>query len=356
MFSNNIYGAFPTTTIGPFHYLYRITNLVEQKYYYGIRTSRNILPQQDLGIKYFSSSQDKNFIKDQNDHPENYRYKIIIISDTRKRVAELEIKLHNKFNVGDNPKFYNRIIQTSFGLDPTGKVCVKDEFGNNILISVNDPRYLSGELYPITKGWVTVKDKVGNNYRVSINDPRYLSGELQHIRKGKIMVKDHDGNNYSVSINDPRYLSGELEHVLKGRVMVKDHDGNNHSVYINDPRYLSGEMQHVRKGKMTGLVSVKDNFGNSSQVSIKDPRYLSGELKSITSGSKWIHNPKLKQNKRVNSDFQLPEGWVYGRKIYNNVTLGSKFIHNIDLKQNKRLKLGCPLPDGWEYGMRRTWD
>lgn len=273
-----------------YHYLYRITNLVEQKHYYGIRTSKDILPHQDLGVKYFSSSTDKEFISDQKEHPENYRYKVILIIDTRKRVAELEIKLHNKFNVGDNPKFYNRIIQTSFGLDPTGKVCVKDEFGN---IS-------------------------------------------------------------QVSVNDPRYLSGELESVAKGRVSVKDVDGNNYSVYINDPRYLSGELQHVRKGKPTGMVSVKDADGNNYSISINDPKYLSGELKAVTSNLKWIHNPTLKHNKRVNSDFSLPEGWIYGRKIYNNTNVGSKWIHSPNLKQNKRLGLECPLPDGWFYG-RKIW-
>ena len=65
MSSTSIYGACPNTTIGPFHYLYRITNLVENKHYYGIRTSKTTLPQYDLGIKYFSSSKDKEFKKDQ---------------------------------------------------------------------------------------------------------------------------------------------------------------------------------------------------------------------------------------------------------------------------------------------------
>lgn len=350
MSSINIYGTFPTTTVGPFHYLYRITNLVEQKHYYGIRTSKDILPQDDLGVKYFSSSTDKEFISNQKEHPENYRYKVIIITDLRKEVGKLEMKIHKKFNVGDNPKFYNRIIQSSFGLDLTGKVVVKDEFGNISQISNNDPRFLSGELEAITKGRVTVKDCDGNIHRVSVNDPKYLSGELQHVLKGKVVTKDNDGNNYSVSINDPRYLSGELKSVAKGRVTVKDVNGNNCSVYINDPRYLSGELRHVRKGKQTGMVSVKDVDGNNYSISINDPKYLSGELKAVTSDSKWIHNPNLKQNKRVNSDFPLPEGWIYGRKIYNNTNVGSKWIHNPNLKQNKRLNLGCPLPDGWKYG------
>ena len=65
-----------------YHYLYRITNLVENKHYYGIRTSKDTLPHQDLGVKYFSSSTDKDFIQDQKDHPENYRYTVVITSNS----------------------------------------------------------------------------------------------------------------------------------------------------------------------------------------------------------------------------------------------------------------------------------
>ena len=50
---------------------------------------------------------------------------------------------------------------------------------------------------------------------ISIDDPRYLSGELVGIMKGtkhpgvnqgKVVVKDKDGNTMSVSVDDKRYL------------------------------------------------------------------------------------------------------------------------------------------------------
>ena len=46
------------------HYVYRITNIILKKYYYGVRSCR-IEPKKDLGHKYFSSSTDKLFIQDQ---------------------------------------------------------------------------------------------------------------------------------------------------------------------------------------------------------------------------------------------------------------------------------------------------
>jgi hypothetical protein len=82
------------------------------KHYYGSRSCKSH-PHDDLGIKYFSSSHDKDFIKDQKEHPEHYRYKIVRIYETRKDALELEIKLHETFDVGINESFYNRSKQTS---------------------------------------------------------------------------------------------------------------------------------------------------------------------------------------------------------------------------------------------------
>lgn len=101
------------------HYTYRITNIVLNKHYYGVRTSI-IAPELDIGHRYFSSSSDKEFIKDQGDNPHNYKYKVIKIFNNRKSAIQLEIKLHNKFDVGVNESFYNKAKQTSTGRDTTG--------------------------------------------------------------------------------------------------------------------------------------------------------------------------------------------------------------------------------------------
>jgi hypothetical protein len=90
------------------------------KHYYGSRSCKNCNPHDDLGIKYFSSSQDKDFIKDQKEHPEHYRYKIIRIHESRKDALDLEVLLHNKFDVGLNESFYNRSKQTSIGWSTIG--------------------------------------------------------------------------------------------------------------------------------------------------------------------------------------------------------------------------------------------
>lgn len=107
------------TTLQKYHYVYRITNIIKNKHYYGVRTS-SIHPSNDLGIKYFSSSSLKDFISEQKESPSNFKYKILKIFSSRTEALNFEIKLHNKFNVHINPNFYNLAKQTSTGFDPFG--------------------------------------------------------------------------------------------------------------------------------------------------------------------------------------------------------------------------------------------
>lgn len=47
-----------------YHYVYRITNTQTKMHYYGCRSS-NVEPKLDLGVKYFSSSTDREFMLEQ---------------------------------------------------------------------------------------------------------------------------------------------------------------------------------------------------------------------------------------------------------------------------------------------------
>lgn len=251
-------------------YLYRITNTKLSKHYYGSRTCK-CDPKDDLGKKYFSSSKDQSFREDQKNNPENYRYKIIIVSNCRKRINLLEEKLHRKFNVGVNPRFYNRTINTESGFNSTGMIVVKDKKENIFRVTKDDPRYLSGELVHITKGTIMVKDKKGNIFRVTKDDPRYLSGELVDMFKGKVVVKDKWGKKFLVSVKDPRWLSGELNAIWTGR---------KHSKATLEKMKLSHKGDGVGK--------------NNSQY-----------------GTCWITNGI--DSKKIHKNDPIPEGWRKGR-------------------------------------------
>lgn len=105
--------------IARYHYVYRITSIEQNKHYYGVRTS-TILPCEDLGINYFSSSHNTDFIKDQKINTKAYKYKVIKIFKDRLSAAKYEMLLHDKFDVAVNPNFYNMAKHTSTGFDVTG--------------------------------------------------------------------------------------------------------------------------------------------------------------------------------------------------------------------------------------------
>ena len=102
-----------------YHYVYRITNKLLNKHYYGKRSSK-VDPRQDLGICYFSSSKDRYFMEDQKQNPQNYEYTIVAVCDNSLEALELEIYLHDYFDVGNNERFFNKAKQTSVGWDTTG--------------------------------------------------------------------------------------------------------------------------------------------------------------------------------------------------------------------------------------------
>ena len=101
------------------HYVYRITNKKLNKHYYGVR-SCSYEPANDLGTHYFSSSTDKEFMRDQKEHPENYKYKIVKEFNNRKDAEYYEKFLHEKFNVTVNEHFYNKCKSTLMGFSVEG--------------------------------------------------------------------------------------------------------------------------------------------------------------------------------------------------------------------------------------------
>lgn len=165
-----------------YHYVYRITNIILNKHYYGVRTSKNILPKDDLGIKYFSSSRDKDFINEQKRNPQNHKYKIIQIFNNRKKALEFEIKLHNKFDVGINESFYNRSKQTSSGWDTTGcvshnKGCHLSEERKEHLRSI----FLGKKKQPLSQ---ETKDKISKANKGKVRTPEHKE-KLRQANLGK---------------------------------------------------------------------------------------------------------------------------------------------------------------------------
>lgn len=114
-----------------YHYVYRITNKKENKHYYGVRSSK-VKPKLDLGIKYFSSSTDKNFMNEQKVNNSIFKYKVIKIFETRKDAELFEVKLHSKFDVQMNNKFYNKCKSTLMGFSVEGRKQTREHIEKRI--------------------------------------------------------------------------------------------------------------------------------------------------------------------------------------------------------------------------------
>lgn len=92
-------------------YVYRITDVENNMHYYGSRQSE-LDPNDDIGVKYFSSS---SLLQEEiRFRPMDFHYKVVFKCKSRSDAYRLERKLHLKFNVSQNESFYNLVVCGSF--------------------------------------------------------------------------------------------------------------------------------------------------------------------------------------------------------------------------------------------------
>lgn len=78
-------------------------------YYIGSRQSK-CEPKDDLGIKYFSSSSNKNFINEQKQNPNKFKYEILSVHNSRVEAYEEEIRVQIELDCLKDDLCYNKSI------------------------------------------------------------------------------------------------------------------------------------------------------------------------------------------------------------------------------------------------------
>jgi len=299
-----------------YHYFYKITNLINNHFYYGVHNTNN------LNDGYMGSGT-RLQIAFKKYGLENFTKEIIKFFDSSKEAFEYESKIVNE-DLVKNSNCYN-LQEGGNGLHSINTIMVKNIYtGETFRCYKDDERLKTGELVGITKGMLVVKDKFNNHLYVSIEDPRYISGELISVLKGKkpnyipnsknkITVKDKYNNYYRIDINNPKYISGEYIPISKNRKSVYDKNGKHYFVENNDPRLLNGELFQKPKLK-------KEYKGHYKQLHIKfmKIKHQQGE-KNSQYGTCWIHNNK--ENKKIKKDEldkYISIGWIKGRKMKFN--------------------------------------
>ena len=286
--------------MGKFFTVYKTTNIINNKIYVGVHETYDLNDSYIGSGGYFLRAVKKYGL-------ENFKKDILYVFDNKKEMLEKEKEIVNEDFIKRRDT-YNVIL--GGGFHTGGLVNVKDSDGNCFLVSIDDERYLSGELVGITKGFVNVMDNDGNTFQVSSEE--YLNNDnLSGITRNMVTVKNSDGDTFNVSIDDERYLSGELVGVTKGYVTVVDPNGDVNRVSVDCEEYLNGTYKKYKvPGKKHTSESIERirNTNKGKGCGSDNSQY----------GTKWVYSMSLKMNKKIGVDEldnYLSDGWLIGRKM-----------------------------------------
>lgn len=284
-----------------YNYFYKITNLINNHFYYGVHSTDNI----DDGYmgsghrlhRAYKKYGQNNFIKE-----------ILKYFETRDEALDYEEFVVNE-NLIKDKNCYNEVLGgggiRTIGLFPVRNI----NTGEQIMMSKDDPRYISGEYKSLSFGLTPAVDKYNNHYLVNKNDKRFETGELKKQFEGKVCVIDKEGNKFYVDQTDQRYINGELEPYNKGTSLYKDKNGNIKMLYKDDPLIISGEYIPFHKGR---------KFSEEHKKKISEARKRNSSIKEKQSGynTKWMKNEMTGERKMIKKekiDEYLNLGWKLGR-------------------------------------------
>ena len=292
-----------------YNYFYKITNNINQKFYYGVHRTTN-LDDGYMGSGTLISKAIKKY------GVENFSKEILKYFDTQEEAYLYESQFIND-DLVKNRMCYN-VKPGGEGWCMNGRIYVYNENHDIILISKEDPKYLDGTYKSIMlESKLAAMNKNGEILSLERNDPRLLSGEYISLHKLTAVVKDKEGNMFRVFKDDPRILSGELVGSWKG-------------------------LHHSEETKK--IISEKNKI---SQKGNKNSCY----------GTCWIHNGKesIKIKKEQLEEY-ISNGWCKGRIIQNKENIIKANQNKSWINKNGKTKLIYTkdleqyLNDGWERG------
>lgn len=284
-----------------FHYFYKITNTVNNHFYYGIHSTDNL----DDG--YMGSGvRLKNAYKKYDS--ENFRKEILKFFNSRNEAAIYESEIVTESLIKDE-SCYN-IILGGEKCTTLGTATVKDNDGNIYQLPKDNEKIQNGELVGVTKGFIVVKNLEGDTKFVSVNDEKYKSGELVPYASGMVRVFDKNRRCFMTSVNNEKILNGELITWSHNRILSKDKNGKCFFVEKNDERLKNGELIPFWKGK-----NLSTERKEKMKETYKKIGHQQGE-KNSQYGTCWItKNGINKKIKKEDLSFFELDGWIKGRKI-----------------------------------------
>jgi hypothetical protein len=186
------------------NYFYKITNLINNHFYYGVHKTNN------LEDGYMGSGKRSNYaIKKYG--KENFKKDIIQFFDTYQEALDLESEIVNEELVKDI-NCYNLSLQGK-GTLRQGPALINKE--TRELIKPNNIEefnklFNTGNYFGHTVNHSSFIDENGERYYLNVNDNQIKELNLHGLNKGRISCKDLSGKLYFVEQNDDRFLRGEL--------------------------------------------------------------------------------------------------------------------------------------------------
>ena len=284
-----------------YHYFYKITNTINNHFYYGIHSTN------DLNDGYMGSgSRLKIAIKKYG--IENFSKEIIKFFNNREELDKYEAEIVTESLVRD-PNCYNMVIGGDC-LITSGTTTVIDDKGNTFRVPVDDPMMYI-EYKPIASDRVYCLDTVDNQYKIiDINEFRHNRERYISQLDNMIIVRDITTGK-AMQVSRKEYYSNKKKYSTPSanKVLVKDNKGNFFQVRKDDEKLLNGELVLFwknRKHTQETKNKISDTFRKN--------KYQCGE-KNSQYGTCWVMKGEIsKKIKKDDLDIYINDGWIKGRK------------------------------------------
>lgn len=294
-----------------YNYFYKITNLLNGHFYYGIHSTDN-LEDEYMGSGHRLHDAYKKY------GIENFNKEILYFFKTRKEASDYEMEVVNE-NLVKDEKCYN-LVRGGEDLNTIGQTqCFDKQENKNVVIFLSE-YYKNRDRYVNTSSDSITARKRGTNEWKRIPLCEYSKEEYETPTSFKVVCKDKEGNIFLVDKNDYRIDSKEYKPLWSDR-----------------------------KHSEESLKKMKESFLKT--------KHQQGE-KNSQYGTCWIYreNKCIKINKDKIEKY-LSDGWIKGRKINKTIVYKNAKINNINLNELKNdYENGMTLKDlGKKYGITYSY-
>lgn len=293
-----------------YHYFYKITNKLNQHFYFGIHSTKN------LNDGYMGSGT-RLHCAYKKYGMEFFEKEIIAFFDSREDASRYESEIVNESLLEDSSCYNIRLGGDN--ATTIGTVTVKDNIGNIVQISQKEFNSNPDKYVGVTHGTLSaINIETGDTVRMTVDEYRKNKHKFKNKITDKICVVDIDSNKKiwitTNEYNDDKIGTNKYRHMFSNKVLVKDENDMCFIVDKSDDRIQSGELKLYWKGKHHSQ-ETKDKLKDI----YKKTKHQQGE-KNSQYGTCWILKGDIcKKIKKDELDIYLKDGWIRGRKIKNKI-------------------------------------